>query len=281
MSAQSQSRPKSRACGLPPMSSSNRAGSQGNLMRRVMTAGVALSGLLTLGATAPAPELIEPGFEIYPADARAQMIEGDVPVNLAVDVDGKVRCSAGGGPSLGSLRRASCELVVRRNIFGLRTVEGKTVPTAYDFLVRWRRGADNGQFGGAVPIGRAGWITYADYPAIARRQMLTGRVTLSFEVSEQGLVENCKIARSNTTNALAGAMCPLFSSRAIFLPSTDQDGRPHRAIGSFITDWRWCDSSRWQSCPPPDRPKQAITIPEKPSALSAAGLGIHPRGQVG
>jgi TonB family protein len=214
---------------------------------------VALSGLLALGAVDPIPLLIEPGANAYPADDSAKGIEGDVPVTLAIDVDGKVRCSAHSEPDLGSLRQASCDLVVGRNIFGLRTVEGKLTATTYDFLVRWRRNAGKDQFGGAVPIGRPGWITYADYPPIARHQMLTGRVALSFEVSERGTVENCKVSRTNATSSLADAMCPLLSSRAIFLPATDHEGRPRRTLGRFVTDWRWCDSGRWQSCVPPDR----------------------------
>ncbi len=158
-------------------------------MRQPITLGMTLSCLLTLAAAEPQPLLVTPGSDLYPEDAKAQALEGDVPVTLSVGETGEFRCSVGANPQLGSLRRASCELIARRNVFGPRTVDGKATATTYNFLVQWRLKADNRQFGGAVPIGRARWITYADYPPIARHDMMTGRVGVAFEISQYGLIE--------------------------------------------------------------------------------------------
>lgn len=216
-------------------------------MRRSIIVALIMGSVLMIGAIAPSPLVIEPGSDVYPAEA--QTIEGDVPVTLSVDPAGPVRCVAGGGAEMQSLRRASCELIVRRNVFGPGVAGGASVAATYRFTVRWKRNAENRQFGGAIPVGRERWITYADYPPIAHHEMLTGRVTLSFEISDRGQVENCKVTRTNATEALAGAMCPLLSSRAIFLPAVDQAGQPRRANGNFTADWRWCDRT---TCRPPD-----------------------------
>jgi len=207
-----------------------------------------MSSFVLIGAVEVPPLVIEPGSDVYPA--AAQMAEGDVPVTLSIDPAGPVRCAAGGGADVQSLRRASCELIVGRNVFGPSVVNGASVVATYRFTVRWRKNAENRQFGGAVAVGRERWITYADYPPIARSQMLTGKVTLNFEISERGLIENCKVSRTNTGESLAGAMCPLLSSRAVFLPAVDEAGRPRRANGSFTTDWRWCESRA--TCRSPD-----------------------------
>jgi TonB family protein len=202
-----------------------------------------------LGAAADPPLFIEPGVEHYPADLLAQGLEGDIPVRLTIAPTGELRCSATGGGPLVGLKRPSCELIAARDVFPPRTVGGKLVAVEYAFTVRWRRTADNRQFGGAIPIGRAAWVRYADYPPIARHNMTTGKVRVAFDITEYGRIENCRIERSTVTNSLAGAICPLLVPRAAFLPALGADGRPRRTTGWFNTDWRWCERA---TCPSPD-----------------------------
>jgi hypothetical protein len=206
---------------------------------------------LALSAVAPDPEplVIDAGGDLYPAEALAQKLEGDVPVTLNVAVDGGLRCGAPGGGTLASLKRASCELIAARDIFPPRVEKGKVVPAVYSLVVRWRLAASTAQFGGAVPVGRANWIRYSDYPPIAKHQMQTGKVRIAFDITAQGRAENCRIDRTNTTLSLAGEMCPLFVSHAVFLPALDPKGNPRAASGWFNLDWRWCENAR---CAAPD-----------------------------
>ncbi|OJY52693.1 MAG: hypothetical protein BGP17_14095 [Sphingomonas sp. 67-41] len=210
---------------------------------------MALLLILALGAADPGPLVIDAGADLYPADALAQKLEGDVAVKLSVSADGALRCSAPGGGAMAPLKRASCELVAARDIFPPRVEKGQAVPADYSVIVRWKLGTSNRQFGGAVPIGRAGWIRYSDYPPIAWRQVNTGKVRIAYDITAQGRPQNCRIESTNTTQALAGNMCPLFVERAIFLPALDPDGKPRPTRGWFNLDWRWCETAR---CPAPD-----------------------------
>jgi len=217
----------------------------------------ALGLLLSSGAGAGGgPALvIEPGSDQYPAGAAEQALQGDVPVTLSVAPNGEFRCSVAADASLGTLRQASCGLIAQRNVFGPRVADGEAQPTTYNFIVRWRLKASTKQFGGAIPINRPDWITYADYPAIAKRNMLTGKVAVAFDINERGLAENCTVTKTNATSTLSGFVCPLLMSRAMFLPAVGDDDNLRRTSGTFSTDWRWCQSSRWQSCPSPDTGK--------------------------
>lgn len=203
-------------------------------------------------AAGPAPLVIEPGADLYPADALSQALEGDVAVTLTVSPSGDLRCSPSADPLLSPLRKPSCTLIVERYVFGLKTVNGAPQAESYSLIVRWRKKSDISQFGGAIPIGRARWISYADYPGIARQQMLTGRVSVGFDINEFGRIERCKVIRTSATETLAGAICPLLAARAIFLPALDAGKRPQATKGRFNTDWRWCPDSSGKGCKPPD-----------------------------
>jgi TonB family protein len=202
-------------------------------------------------AADPTPLTIDVGPEFYPADALAARIEGDVPITVKINEAGELRCSVAPGGNLIPLKRPSCALVAARNIFVPPIRDGKAITQEYAFVVRWSPTRNDGQFGGAIPIGRAHWITYADYPVIAKHQMLAGKVELAFDITASGTVENCKVARTNVTNSLAAAMCPLLVKRAMFLPAL-QDGIPRAAKASLKTEWIWCSSNDWKRCPAPD-----------------------------
>lgn len=204
------------------------------------------------GAAAPVMLGIDAGPEFYPAEAAALKLEGDVTVTLGISAGGEIRCAAKSDAALAALRRPSCALIVSRNVFMPAVRDGKIQPTDYELVVRWRAKNSTVQFGGAVPVAREHWVTYADYPAIAGQQMLTGKVEVAFDISEQGRAENCRVTRTNATRALSGAVCPLVLSRAIFLPALTPEGQPRRSQGELKTEWFWPDQCRGKKCGPPD-----------------------------
>ena len=215
-----------------------------------------LAAVAVLPAASDAPEplplTIDAGRELYPADALAQRLEGEVPIKVQVSATGELRCSAAPGGPLGLLKRASCALVAQRGYLPPRVEKGVAVASEQAFVVRWNLKTDNSQFGGAIPVGRAFWVTYADYPAAASHQMMDGKVRVGFEINAFGRAENCTIKRSNTTSVLADALCPLILRRAAFLVALGPDGRPKRTTGWFDVAWRYCSNSNIKYCPKPD-----------------------------
>lgn len=221
-------------------------------MRSIRTFLLGICWLAATAAADPVPLTLDVGPDLYPAEALAARIEGDVPITVKVNETGELRCAAAPGSGPASLKRPSCLLVAARNIFAPPVRDGKAFAQDYAFVVRWRLSRDSGQFDGAIAIGRAQWITYADYPPIAKTQMLTGKVELAFDISAWGKVENCRIARTNATNSLAGEMCPLLVRRAMFLPALTPAGAPRVAKGTLKTEWTWCDRNNWKHCQAPD-----------------------------
>lgn len=209
--------------------------------------------LMTVAATKPEPVVIEPGADLYPADALEQEIEGDVPITLSISPNGDLRCSISAGavaPAL--LKRPSCMLIAARDVFPPRVENGQPVATSIDLIVRWRKATDNRQFGGAVPIARSRWMTYADYPPAAYRNVVSGRAKVSFDITPMGRAVNCKVAKTNASLMLGDGVCALIQERAAFLPALGPDNQPKATKGWFNTNWRWCPGSYAAGCPGPD-----------------------------
>lgn len=205
--------------------------------------------LLAIAAPDPKPLVIDVGAELYPAEALAAKLAGDVPVKLSVAADGALRCVASPGGALAALKRPSCELIAARDIFPPLVEKGKVFATEYSVIVRWNPAAHNAQFGGALPVNRANWIRRTDYPPIAAHNVITGKVRIVFEITPGGRAEKCRIDDTNATLALSGAMCPLLVERAVFLPALGPDGKPKRTTGWFNTEWQWCGDGK---CAAPD-----------------------------
>lgn len=185
------------------------------------------------------PGVVQPGAELYPADARAAKVEGDVNVHLDIGADGSIRCTSPAPDKLAALKRASCELVVRRDIFPPRFDKaGKAVATTLDLTVRWRLNADMAQFGGAIPIGRTYWIRHGDYPYQGGLNLTGGQVRVAFEISPTGRVEHCKVTHTMVNLTLDALACSLLEKRAALLPALDANGQPRRTSGTFIVLWR-------------------------------------------
>ncbi|WP_162527219.1 energy transducer TonB [Sphingomonas solaris] len=97
-------------------------------------------------------------------------------------------------------------------------------------------------YGPAAPAprdrpGLLGWLKQSDYPAESLEAREQGELTASFEVSETGRVENCRIIRSSGYLRLDDATCPLIEERARFRPATDAAGKAMRSAD--VRTWRW------------------------------------------
>lgn len=211
-------------------------------MRHGRVIALALAWIGTSGASSTPPPIIDVGPDLYPPEALAQRLEGEVPITLSVDPTGALRCAAEPGGPLGALKRPSCLLVAARDIFPPKLEKGHAVATEYKILVRWSLKTDNRQFGGAIPIGRPLWVRYADYPYGAYHRMQGGPVNVTFDINEVGRVENCKATHGWTPGLLESAVCPLLVQRALFLPALGPDQRPIRTKGWFNTMWAICSN---------------------------------------
>ena len=184
------------------------------------------------------PRTVQPDHGLYPPEALAAKLEGDVPVSLHVDPSGALRCVAHGDLRLGTLRAASCRLVAARDVFAPgRARDGTATAVDIELVVRWRLDADETQFGGAVPTGCAFWVRRFDEPASQMNVMAGGRVGVAFDVTPDGRIERCTVAKTSYNLALDEEVCPLLVRRAILLPALGDDGRPRRTRATFTVQW--------------------------------------------
>jgi protein TonB len=82
------------------------------------------------------------------------------------------------------------------------------------------------------------WITNDDYPPRALRDEAEGTVSISWEINEQGRVENCRITASSGNNDLDEAACNLITRRGRYTPALDQAGQPMRTSSSRKVVWK-------------------------------------------
>jgi protein TonB len=91
----------------------------------------------------------------------------------------------------------------------------------------------------AAPIGKPGnWVTTEDYPMEALRDRAEGVASLLFQIGLDGAVSNCVIVSSSGSPLLDATACAVFSARAKFSPSTDQDGKPIVSTGTHRIRWQ-------------------------------------------
>src|SRR5437764_7570655 len=72
----------------------------------------------------------------------------------------------------------------------------------------------NSDFGGAVPLNRNEWYSFQDYPMEAIRSGEEGYVTVSFTIGTDGLMSDCRVARSSGFAELDHIPCKLLPIRA-------------------------------------------------------------------
>ena len=97
-------------------------------------------------------------------------------------------------------------------------------------------------YGPAAPAPRdrpalLNWLHQSDYPEESLAAGEQGEVTASFDVTETGAVENCKVIRSSGYLRLDDATCPLIEERARYRPATDATGKPLRSADMRAFRW--------------------------------------------
>ena len=84
----------------------------------------------------------------------------------------------------------------------------------------------------------AEWITTNDYPSRALREGLEGVTGISWDINEQGRVENCRVTSSSGHPELDEAACRALTRRGRYKPALDQNGNPIRTSDSRRVRWQ-------------------------------------------
>lgn len=90
---------------------------------------------------------------------------------------------------------------------------------------------------GLQAIDRGAWITSNDYPLAALQERRQGRTLISFEVSEEGFVENCVVTTSSGYADLDRMACIAVEARGLFIPPTDTTNKRIRTRGQDSINW--------------------------------------------
>lgn len=81
------------------------------------------------------------------------------------------------------------------------------------------------------------WVTTDDYPPGALRDGREGVTKITWQINEQGRVENCQVTGSSGSSDLDEAACRLVTRRGRYSPALDQNGRPMRATAGRNVRW--------------------------------------------
>ncbi|MDF0542033.1 energy transducer TonB [Sphingobium sp. H39-3-25] len=84
----------------------------------------------------------------------------------------------------------------------------------------------------------ASWITNDDYPPSAIRAEAQGTSAITWEINEQGRVENCRVTASSGNADLDETACRLISRRGRYSPALDQNGNAMRSTQSRRVVWK-------------------------------------------
>jgi protein TonB len=82
------------------------------------------------------------------------------------------------------------------------------------------------------------WITNDDYPSAAMREERQGVTKISWQINEQGRVENCQVTASSGSPDLDQAACTLLTRRGRYSPAKDENGNPTRSTASRSVRWQ-------------------------------------------
>jgi len=84
----------------------------------------------------------------------------------------------------------------------------------------------------------AQWITNDDYPPGAMREGREGITKITWQINEQGKVDNCQVASSSGSPDLDETACRLITRRGKYSPAKDQNGNPIRTTQSRSVRWQ-------------------------------------------
>lgn len=98
---------------------------------------------------------------------------------------------------------------------------------------------------GPVPATNPGaWVRQTDYPPLALRENMAGRVSFTLSVDEFGKPTNCTVTKSSGSDELDTVACSKLLERARFRPAQDSEGN--------AVPGTWSNSVKWsirQSAP--------------------------------
>lgn len=91
----------------------------------------------------------------------------------------------------------------------------------------------------AVPRGNAqSWVTTDDYPSRALREEREGVTAVSWDITTDGRVANCRVTSSSGSPDLDQAACTNITRRGRYKPALDESGNPIASTDSRRVRWQ-------------------------------------------
>lgn len=84
----------------------------------------------------------------------------------------------------------------------------------------------------------AQWVTSDDYPPSALREEREGVTKVTWQINEQGRIENCQVVSSSGSPDLDETACRVLTRRGRYSPALDQSGKPMRTTQSRTIRWQ-------------------------------------------
>lgn len=84
----------------------------------------------------------------------------------------------------------------------------------------------------------AQWVTSDDYPPAALREEREGVTKVTWQINEQGRIENCQVVASSGSPDLDETACRVLTRRGRYSPALDQAGKPMRTTQSRTIRWQ-------------------------------------------
>jgi protein TonB len=84
----------------------------------------------------------------------------------------------------------------------------------------------------------AQWVTSDDYPPAALREEREGVTKVTWQINEQGRIENCSVTASSGSPDLDETACRVLTRRGRYSPAMDQSGKPMRTTQSRTIRWQ-------------------------------------------
>jgi protein TonB len=84
----------------------------------------------------------------------------------------------------------------------------------------------------------ASWVTNDDYPSRALREEKEGVTGVSWDITTDGRVANCRVTSSSGSDDLDQAACASITRRGRYKPAVDDAGKPIASTGSRRVRWQ-------------------------------------------
>lgn len=177
--------------------------------------------------------------ENYPTQALLSELQGTVGVRVSVNDIGRVaQCLVTSSSGHAILDEAACSGMVRFATFDpALDAEGKPTFGSYATRITYRMTVSTPPPGPRGPATKNEmlWATLIqqNYPALALREELQGKVSVRVEVNTQGRVDRCFITGSSGHDVLDTAACKGMLRFATFHPALDAEA--NEIAGTYST----------------------------------------------